>query len=645
MSADVWIVGKGHLANFVASNLSSQYSIIRHLDFVKDLPNTRLALVLHDAWYPAIHQTAEKLLQKASVPWLSGYLSFGEGFIGPLVDPGTPGCSQCAIYRRLMAGRDRKYMWEIYQRKNISKDANQEIWGTYTSIRYLAQLVTYEVDRILQGKPSYVKEKIRCLHLRTLQSSLHSFLPNPLCPVCSQVALDSSEQARITLQSSPKVKPYTSRTLSLDELKQILANDYLDNRTGCLNGCAKDTTTPFADVVVNLPLFTVDEATAGRTLSFADSESAAILEGLERYCGLSPRGKQTAVFDCYHHLQTEALNPFEVGVHSPEQYSLPKFPFRPFDPQQPIKWVWGYSLIQKRPILVPEVLAYYSLGHKDGFVYETSNGCALGGSLEEAIFYGILEVVERDAFLMAWYGKLALAPLELASANDTELAWMVQRLQSVAGYNLHLFNATMENDIPTIWALAKNRKSAGLHLICAAGAHLNPIQAVKSAIHEIAGMVNLHTGTHASDMQKCREMLTNPSLVQQMEDHSLLYGLPEAEERFDFLLDTRTPVQTFDELRWAIDPNDITCDLRKMLTKFKDLDMNVIVINQTTPELKRNNLYCVKVLIPGMLPMTFGHHLTRLTGLDRVRNVPMQLGYVQRPLSLEELNPHPHPFP
>jgi ribosomal protein S12 methylthiotransferase accessory factor len=53
----------------------------------------------------------------------------------------------------------------------------------------------------------------------------------------------------------------------------------------------------------------------------------------------------------------------------------------------------------------------------------------------------------------------------------------------------------------------------------------------------------------------------------------------------------------------------------------------------------------VKVLIPGMLPMTFGHHLTRLKGLERVLNVPAELGYADGPLTFEQLNQKPHPFP
>jgi ribosomal protein S12 methylthiotransferase accessory factor len=45
-----------------------------------------------------------------------------------------------------------------------------------------------------------------------------------------------------------------------------------------------------------------------------------------------------------------------------------------------------------------------------------------------------------------------------------------------------------------------------------------------------------------------------------------------------------------------------------------------------------------------MLPMTFGHHLHRLEGLERVLKVPAELGYTTEPLTYERLNPHPHPF-
>jgi len=162
-------------------------------------------------------------------------------------------------------------------------------------------------------------------------------------------------------------------------MKEVLVADYFDNRTGLLNSKMYDLVTPFADASVNLPMITGgNEGTAGRTQCYAESELTAILEGLERHCGLQPRGKRTVIHDSYRNLEEQALNPVEVGVHADEEYEKPGFPFQKFDPERPMDWVWGYSLIEERPILVPELLSYYSLGcGSAGFVYETSNGSRL----------------------------------------------------------------------------------------------------------------------------------------------------------------------------------------------------------------------------------------------------------------------------
>ena len=570
----------------------------------------------------------------------------GKGIIGPLVHPDKPGCSRCADIRRIIAGSDRQEMWEIQMKLASGEGVLRDAWASRTGLSQMATLICKEVQRVLEGEPSNLEERVFITNLRTLTNSSHLFLPDPLCPLCSSLPDDTSELAQIRLESSPKMNGGGYRCRSMDELKTVLVKDYLDYRTGVMNGKMQDFTLPFADVLVNMPLFGADEGVAGRSNSYEMSELTAILEGLERYCGIEPRGKRKVVRDSYHNLENQALNPTRVGLHEKDQYEKPHFPFKPFNPDDPMNWVWGYSFLQERPILVPELLAYYSLGYGEGFVYETSNGCALGGSLEEAIFHGIMEVVERDSFLLTWYAKLPLPRLDLSSANDQELQLMVDRIREVAGYDLHFYNSTMEHEIPSVWAVAKNRKSKGVNLICAAGANPDPVRAVKSAIYELAGMMYRHDEKLEQNRQKYEEMLHDPFAVRSMEDHGMLYGLPEAEERLSFLLDDRRPLRTFaEEFKQPPANTDLKDDLQEILNKFRRLNLEVIVVDQTTPITKRNGLFCVKVLIPGMLPMTFGHHLTRVKGLERVLKVPMQLGYRKMPLSFEQLNPYPHPFP
>ena len=425
-------------------------------------------------------------------------------------------------------------------------------------------------------------------------------MPDPSCSVCGDLPTDTASSSEILLKNWPKANINNYRCRPLEELEKVVIKDYLDVRMGLLNGKRNDLISLFADTVVSLPLLGGNELNGGRTNSYTASETAGILEGLERYCGITPRGKRTVIHDKYNNLVEHALNPYTVGIHSEEQYSLPDFPFKPFDPERPINWVWGYSFSQKRPILVPEILAYYSLGDGDGFVYETSNGGALGGSLEEAILYGIFEVVERDSFLMTWYGQLPIAGLDPYSADDPELLLLIQRVQTVAGFHIHLFNSTTENGIPSIFVIAKNTKQKGINLLCGAAAHLDPVKAAKGAVQELAAMLVHSENKFEANKEKYLKMYHDSSLVSQMEDHCMLYGYAEAEHRLSFMLDNGRPLHSFQqEYKPVKKPIDLTDDLKEVINTFTRLKLDVIIVDQTSPELQRNSLHCVKVLIPG----------------------------------------------
>ena len=648
MSEVLAVVGVGKLADLVCRQLSERYELIRQVDWEAGVPQTaKLVLVLHDAWHPENHYRAEELLQAAGIPWLRGFVAFGEAVIGPMVRPGKPGCSYCADTRLGKAGIDRRETWELMQGLARYGGIARDPWASDTALLQAAHLIADEAQRVLAGERSRVEEHLFLIHLKTLQTTRHFILPDALCPICGSVPDDSPDAARLSLKPSPKVSPHSFRCRSMEELRETLLKDYLDDRAGFLINRGFDHYTPFAVATVKLPRVGLDEISGGRSHSYADSTLTAILEGLERYCGLGSNGKRVAVQGSYRELESQAMNPESVGVHSAEQYASGACYYAPFDPDRPITWVWGYSFQQGRPLLVPESLAYYGGGCGQGYVFETSNGCAMGGSLEEAIFYGILEVVERDAFLMTWYAQLPLPRLDLSSVQDQELQLMVSRLRTAAGYDLHVFNATMEHGIPSVWVVLKNRKPHGANLVCVAAAHLDPVRAVKGAIQEMAGMIGLIDHKMQTERERISRMLDEPILLTDMSEHCLLYSLPQAEERLGFLLNEDRPLQSFDAaFTWPAKHHaDLTDDLKEVLQAFERLHLDVIVVDQTTPEMKRNGLYCVKVLIPGMLPMTFGHGNTRVTGLERVLKVPMQLGYVQQPLTVEQLNPHPHPFP
>lgn len=648
----ILVIGEGLLADVVYAQVMDQsdYNATRMSNHNEEFPSTssRIALVLQDQENLGLLLEVNEKLQQAGIPWISAYLNVEEGVIGPLNRPSATGCFQCADTRMSLAGSNLNAsddMLMMLVNPNYVTRAKSEI--EVAGYRYMAQILVEETSNFVNGNKLNTDSHVYMINLHSLNCTRHYILPLGACSVCGQLQEDSPEAASIVLKPSPKLDN-NYRCRSMDELQGVLFNDYLDRRSGLFNAIELHLTSVFADAVVNLPLGYYDEVTGGRSHSFANSQLAAILEGLERYCGITPRSKRPVVFDSYNQLKDVAMNPAMIGLHAQEQYEQEDFPFTSFDPDSPIEWVWGYSFLQERPILVPHLLAYYSLGSEGSFVYETSNGCALGGSLEEAVLYGIFEVVERDAFLMTWYAKLQCPRLDPYSSGDKELLLMLHRIKAVLGYEVLLYNTTTENGIPSIWVIARGTPDHNVSVICSAGAHLDPIRAAKSAVHELAGTISMVEKRWKERGSEAQSMFADSYEVQQMEDHTLLYSLPEAAERLHFLLEEQRPARSFaEEFPSPVVPvsTDVTEELKEVLEIFRRLQLGVIVVDQSSDETLRNGLHCVKVLIPGMLPMTFGHHLRRLEGIDRVLEVPMKLGYVDRKLTRGELNPYPHPFP
>ena len=117
MAAEILMDGKGLLADFVYNQLSENYSIKRQSILEEVSDEIELVLVLHDFWHPSVYQKAEERFRSLRLPWLRGFVSFGEGIIGPFVRPDTQGCSCCADMRRMIASPDRQEMWEFQEEK------------------------------------------------------------------------------------------------------------------------------------------------------------------------------------------------------------------------------------------------------------------------------------------------------------------------------------------------------------------------------------------------------------------------------------------------------------------------------------------------------------------------------------------------
>lgn len=607
------------------------------------------------------------------VGWLPVRTELSQVVIGPWEVAGRPGCLTCADSRRTRIRADRREWEAVWHAHRDQLAARPACWLTGLAAHLVATVVAGEVARVAAGAEPRTQNALLQVELAELAVTRHPFLPDPTCPHCGGLPDDRPEAAEITLAPRPAHRPGSYRVRPLaDELDRLVAR-YVDEQAGLVRSLPQgwDGT----QVQTRAPLGTrAGPAVEGYGCrgNARTSRLVALLESLERY-GSSPGGRRTVVRASYAEVSDRALDPRTLGLHAPGQYARPGFPFRPFAVDNPYRWVWGWSFARQEPILVPESSAYYGpphdpdpgshrhhpdLRHHDphhhdhGFVFESSNGCALGGCLEEAILYGLLEVAERDAFLLTWYARLPAPRIDLATATDPALPLLATSIAADSGLAVQIHDISVEQGIPCVCAVAVNPEPGDGRPACAlaAGCHPDPERAARSALSELGPSLAWLADEMADPDQvaRARAMVEDPDLVREMADHPLLYAQPAAVGRLDFL--TGSPrwcpmAEVGDPERGGFTSDDLRENLREAVSRYTRHGLDVVVVDQTAAEHRAGGLSCVKVLVPGTLPMTFGHRHRRIQDLPRLFEVPRLLGHTDRRLAPADLNPYPHPFP
>ncbi|NJK46665.1 MAG: TOMM precursor leader peptide-binding protein [Pleurocapsa sp. SU_196_0] len=500
----------------------------------------------------------------------------------------------------------------------------------------LLELITAELEA-WQRDPASVRtaQAVLRLNLENLSLQRHGFLPDSQCPTCARRESDTRDGAQLTLRSRPKPRD-ALRLRDLNDEREPILEAYVDGHLGVINRLSKHTGNLYANASASTlyPNNTKPDRGFGRGLDFQRSQLSAIMEALERYGGMQSGAKRTTVRGSFAAHAHQALDPRRLGLHEDELYDQLDFGYQRFTPEAQIDWVWGYSLRQHQPILVPEGAVYYGEPLAlPGFAYECSNGCALGGSLEEAILHGLLEVAERDAFLIAWHARLELPQIDLETLTDPKLRLQLERLRFQTGFELRALDATMENGIPTVLMVAVHREPRADQpaFLCAAGSHVSFENAIANALGELAPNAGFFAERFQKNLQRIEAMIENPDLCAQLEDHQLLYAHPRMRSSLEFLL-CDAPCLPLEEIIARHEPierfEDLLEDLDGLVERFLRDGHEVVVVDQSTSEHRALELHCVKVLVTGHLPMTFGHLNRRLAGLPRLLEIPHRSVFV-----------------
>jgi ribosomal protein S12 methylthiotransferase accessory factor len=534
-----------------------------------------------------------------------------------VVGPWPPGCPHCLRTRRVAAA---------------STERAAEIAVEVPEPR-LPTFVADTVAEIAVVEPG--PSRFWIVDKAALTLSRHGFLPDSRCPECSITDDDAPEAAVVTRTLRRKLSPESSRVRALDV--DELDRTYVDSRAGLIPAVTSYThhAFPFTEAVMAVPGVLTEPAGYGRTRDFASAWSIAVVESLERLGAYGP-GRRTSVVAGYAEVADDAIDPRSLGLYPEDRFRTPRFPYREFTEDAVTRWVWGYSFGAGRPVLVPETSVYYRMPRPDDvpFAQEISNGCALGGCYEEAVLHGVLEIAERDACLLAWYGAEAVPELDLDTVPDPRIPLVAERIAR-QGYRVHVFDTTREHGIPSFWTMAEDMVGGGRpRAMSTGGSGLRPGEAILAALHELCQTVEYVT-LLAGDPQwtdRVRRLADDPAEVRSMADHLLCAANPETFDRYDFVLADpvrRTWRQARRRWDWPV-TLDIGADLEEAVRRFDAAGMDVVAVDMTATEHAAGGFRCAKVIAPGAVPMTFGHSLRRVTGLARLPRVR---------------NPHPHPFP
>ncbi|MFJ3611924.1 MULTISPECIES: TOMM precursor leader peptide-binding protein [Streptomyces] len=554
---------------------------------------------------------------------------------------GAPGCATC-LERRWQGVRS------VQLREGLELGGGTRAAGAWPyGIPFAATAVAALLERPAAREPGPGPyPSVRLLDLDTLTVRTHPLVPDPECPSCARPVADSAEGAALVLRPAPKHRPGAFRVRPVEEYRlpeDAFANphwgavgpsvvfDVASTTTSATVGCFSTRSGDYLR----------ETFWGGHADTYARSRRIGILEGLERYAGMRARGRAAGLVASLDSLGPGAVDPRETGLYDAAFY-LANPRVTPFSPERPIPWVWGWSLRDSRPRPVPEVLAYYHApGLEHRFVQESSNGCASGGSLEEAVYFGLMEVVERDAFLLAWYGQVPLREIDPVTSARRSTRHMVDRL-AMYGYRARFFDTRIGFPIPVVTACAERVDGSTGRMCFGAGAGLDPESALDSALCEIAtDAVNL-VGRTRRDEPRLRAMAADFDLVTGLHDHPILYGIPEMGRYADFLLRPKSPRPPLAvaDLAWpdamgAVASADLGEDLLRAVDAVAAAGFDVVVVDQTLPEQRALGLHTVKVLVPGLLPIDFGWARQRARHMPRMRTT----------LGAAGLNPAPHPFP
>jgi ribosomal protein S12 methylthiotransferase accessory factor len=600
------------------------------------------------------YETAQHWVNRAAIatgtPALFAEIRTHVAIVGPCVIPGQSSCYMCYRMRRIACedNYEEAMAYERFLNERKQPALSSRATAPFLPARVASILAGEVVKLVALGLPATLAGRVNEFDTLSLESTFHQVLRQPDCPVCGgkKKRLDRDN---LTLEELLGAE----RSWPSGDLR-VLGEQLVSARTGVvrrLEAFVKDPTEPAVPYIVRADVanhrFATDRddddgVCSGKGLTLNDARVSALGEAVERYSGAVHAGDEVR-YATRSELAGRALDPRALVLYEAAQY--PTLPYAPYRDDSRLGWVASRSLVTGEVIQVPALAVFMNYhAHEDGeFLFPiTSNGLATGRTLLDAVWAAAAEVLERDAFMIAWLNRLPARRYSARAHPHQEIAALAASYER-RGVEVRLYRLPSDHAVAVFAAVALEAPGrGGPAAVIGLGADPDPVLAARKAVLEVSQVrPSLRRRMRRPETQvRLRELLDDPHRVTTIDDHDLLYASHESLHRLAFWLDVGE--EAF-EWEAAATPTPSAVHLASLVRWLGGRGGDLLYVNLTPTDMGALGLYTARAILPGFQPIDFGWKERRLGG-SRLHRLPMALGFRDREGAWNDLNDDPHPL-
>jgi len=377
--------------------------------------------------------------------------------------------------------------------------------------------------------------------------------------------------------------------------------------------------------------------TSGKGATEEDAMLGAVGEAMERYCASHVPERQLRRAAAAE--LVGAVPPSEVPLYSPSQYAREGFPFEPWRADAELLWIRALEFGSDQTVWIPASLAFLAERggqSRDSLCASTSSGLAAGPDLETALRSAVLEVLEREAFLITWLNGLSVPEIDYSAIGG--VADRIRRCFQSWGVDVRAFQLATDMPVSAVAAVAVDQTGYGPTAAMGLGCELDPERALQKAMLEVC---EVHEALGRTCRRGSAVRLEAYADVSTPSDHAAFFFRRDHLHELEFLLKPSSKMR-IEEIPFS-PGQSIREDLQVMRRALNRAGCRFFFRDLTTPDLLPFPVRVVRAMITEVQPMHFGYGLERLGG-RRLYELPFKLGRTEKPTSEASLNRCPHPL-